>query len=300
MITQQSFAFPTDCVPLLAFVQPASSWQRHIVDLPYRLAAPAAQIPANTSIWRRDNGEIAGFAIIQRQFWTVDYGTADEDATIFGMITAWVDERMRVIAPAEHDAYPTGIRNFFGCYADDAVRSQWLLAADYALYPQWTQTHRWQSLTSAPESRALPIGLNLRTFDASIDCEAAAGLQRIAFDSTNMTAGWRARLPRVPNYVPDLDLVVTNAVGEMVAFCLGWQMGDQGQIEPIAVHPAYQRQGIGRALLQTCLRRMWERGVRIAHIEHDATEGAAAELYMSTGFAHPRLIHTYMRLWVGA
>jgi ribosomal protein S18 acetylase RimI-like enzyme len=283
---------------LLAFVGQDPHWHRHVVDLGYRLCSPSAQMPDNSCVWSAADGDVVGFAIIQREFWTIDYGVMKSaHPRMFGEILAWADQRMEAIAGEEREKYPDGLMSFFDCFEDDQVHPAQLELAGYQKFASWTQVHRRQALESDLPLPALPDDLVLRPVAGAAEPGGCAALQRLAFDSANMTTEWRLRIQGMPNYVPDLDLVIARPGGELVAFCLGWQMGDQGQIEPLGVHPDLQGRGLGRAILRACLRRMRQRGIRTVHIEHNGEDDPAAQLYIAEGFGHPRKVGKYMRRW---
>jgi mycothiol synthase len=283
---------------LLAFVNQDPKRHRHIVDLAYRLCSTSAQIPENTCVWSVPSGDVMGFAIIQREFWTIDYGTRREaDADVVADILNWANERMEKIANQEQSEFPDGIMNFIDCFEDDHFHQSQLEAAGYRLFPSWYQVHRWQRLDEDLAAPVLPSGFELRPLAGESEAAACAALQRTAFDSTNITTDWRLRTLHSPGYTPDLDLVVALPTGELVAFCLGWQVGARGQIEPLGVHPDYQRRGLGRALLRYCLQQMRRHGIEVAHIEHNGEPDPAGALYRAEGFGDPRRVTKYMRRW---
>lgn len=73
--------------------------------------------------------------------------------------------------------------------------------------------------------------------------------------------------------------------GEIVAgFMCFWLVADEIQILNVAVHEAYRRQGIGRALMLDCLHFGVERKARKAVLEVRASNLAAQRLYASLGF----------------
>lgn len=296
---------PLHCAPatsiepsrLLAFVSQEPLRHRHVIDLGYRLGSPSSQKPENSCVWSLANGDIAGFAIIQREFWTIDYGVGSAYPELCAEILAWANQRMEVIAAEERDTYPDGLMNFIDCFEGDQEHQSQLETAGYRQFASWSQVHRWRLLDSDLPSPVLPAGLVLRPVMGVNDVAACAALHRLAFDSTNMTTDWRLRIQKMPNYVPDLDLVLVLSSGELVAFCLGWQLGDQGQIEPLGVHPDAQRHGLGRAMLRYCLQLMKQRGITTVHIEHNGTDEPAAQLYIAEGFGHPRKVDKYMRRW---
>ena len=73
--------------------------------------------------------------------------------------------------------------------------------------------------------------------------------------------------------------------GEVVAgFMCFWLVADEIQILNVAVHEAYRRQGIGRALMLDCLHFGVGRKARKAVLEVRASNLAAQRLYSSLGF----------------
>ncbi len=73
--------------------------------------------------------------------------------------------------------------------------------------------------------------------------------------------------------------------GEMVAgYLCFWLVADEVQILNIAVHRAYRRQGIGRALLVHCLHCGSGKKTRKAVLEVRSSNVVAQHLYRSLGF----------------
>lgn len=73
--------------------------------------------------------------------------------------------------------------------------------------------------------------------------------------------------------------------GEVVAgFICFWLVADEIQILNVAVHEAYRRQGIGRALMLDCLHFGAARKARRAVLEVRASNLAAQRLYVGLGF----------------
>ncbi|MEW5988354.1 MAG: N-acetyltransferase, partial [Chloroflexota bacterium] len=68
-----------------------------------------------------------------------------------------------------------------------------------------------------------------------------------------------------------------------------------GEIEPLGVRPAYQRQGYGRALLLAGLRQLAKRGAERAQLGVWVENTAAIHLYQSVGFQRLQTI-TYLAL----
>jgi ribosomal protein S18 acetylase RimI-like enzyme len=81
--------------------------------------------------------------------------------------------------------------------------------------------------------------------------------------------------------------------GVIAAYVNGWidplnRIGDFG---PLGALPAYRRQGLTRAVLQECLRRMQRRGMERVSVSTGVSNTPAIRLYESVGF---RIVNKYL------
>jgi mycothiol synthase len=91
-----------------------------------------------------------------------------------------------------------------------------------------------------------------------------------------------------PWFNPD-DLLMLELHGSLAGFC--WLKVDErpgeglvGEIYVVGTAPEQRGLGLGRYLLTSGLQRLRERGVRIAAIYVDESNGAAVSLYQAAGF----------------
>jgi ribosomal protein S18 acetylase RimI-like enzyme len=160
---------------------------------------------------------------------------------------------------------------------------------------------RRMSLTfNAPiEPPSLPPGFTLRPLKGQSEVIDYTAVHRAAFGTQNMTAEWRGRTVEHPYYQPDLDLVITNQEGRLVAFCIGWVAeingGKIAQIEPLGVLPEFQGLGLGRAVLLEKLRRMRASGANKVLIDAESYNPASQHLYESVGFRDIYPTYKYFR-----
>jgi mycothiol synthase len=107
-----------------------------------------------------------------------------------------------------------------------------------------------------------------------------------------MTAQWRERIIGTHLYQPDLDLVAVAPDGTLAGFCVGWHEPTCGvaQLEPVGVHPRYQRRGLSRALLTEMLHRLKGRGATVAIAETDPGRTAGRAAYDAVGFKQTHTI----------
>lgn len=72
--------------------------------------------------------------------------------------------------------------------------------------------------------------------------------------------------------------------GQMAAFAVTQVVLDEATLFNIAVHPDFQRQGLGRTLLQALITELGERGVMTLWLEVRASNAKAIALYRSFDF----------------
>lgn len=88
-------------------------------------------------------------------------------------------------------------------------------------------------------------------------------------------------------YRPDLDLSVRTTNGEVAAYGLCWldPANRVGLFEPVRTEDAFQRRGIGRAMMVEGIRRLMGNGATLIKVSSLASNDAAKGLYRGVGFA---------------
>lgn len=81
--------------------------------------------------------------------------------------------------------------------------------------------------------------------------------------------------------------------GEMAAFAVTQVVLDEATLFNIAVSPSYQRQGLGRALLEHIIRELESRAITTLWLEVRASNQAAIGLYESLGFSEVTVRRNY-------
>jgi ribosomal protein S18 acetylase RimI-like enzyme len=95
-----------------------------------------------------------------------------------------------------------------------------------------------------------------------------------------------ASFMRLPGYDHQLDVVAIAPDGVIAAYVNGWidpvnRIGDLG---PVGARPGYRRQGLTRAVLLECLRRMQNMGMNRVSVSTGVSNEPALKLYESIGF----------------
>lgn len=71
---------------------------------------------------------------------------------------------------------------------------------------------------------------------------------------------------------------------KVVGYIIYWKVGDEVQVNNIAVHPDYRRRGLGEALLRYVIKRAKDQGVNFISLEVRRSNLAAQSLYRKLGF----------------
>jgi ribosomal protein S18 acetylase RimI-like enzyme len=143
-----------------------------------------------------------------------------------------------------------------------------------------------RSLSSLPDAWT-PEGWQVRGLrEPDIDGRAITQREAFAPGSRTTPDTWRYLIAQAPGYDPDLDSVAVSPDGTVGSAALAWldTENNVGEFEPVATHPAFQRLGLGAAVLRRGMWRMRERGMETAIVQTNATNAAAIALYRSVGF----------------
>lgn len=129
-------------------------------------------------------------------------------------------------------------------------------------------------LAEAPESpaRTRPIG--------PYDLSRLIDLDEAVFQAPyQLASGELIELMVTSGY-----FMVAELNGSLVGYVCADVLGDEGQIIRLAVHPAVQRQGIGRKLLDDALAHVNDNGARYAIVNTQESNLASLKLYEGFGF----------------
>ena len=78
---------------------------------------------------------------------------------------------------------------------------------------------------------------------------------------------------------------VVEADGRVAGYLLAVRAADQAEVLSVAVDPDWRQRGLGRALLEACLRSLGAEGVRRLTLEVRSGNSAARALYAGCGLA---------------
>jgi ribosomal protein S18 acetylase RimI-like enzyme len=99
--------------------------------------------------------------------------------------------------------------------------------------------------------------------------------------------------------VGENNLVVRSPDGRGAAACVIWldPINKVGMFEPVGTHPAFQKMGLGKAVMREGLRRMKAAGMTNASVGTGADNVAAIALYRSLGFGNSVMSAFLVKSW---
>ena len=226
---------------------------------------------ANAHYWQTDTGQVVALFISEygrNDFFIVlhpDFQHLFTRALHWGM-AHWANGKEKIST----DVYTFGrqkIRQLqaAGFYEDGHIENVWTY-----------------QMAGYDFSYQLKLGFTLQTLTDFGNLESRVKLVQNAFDNPGFNERRLRSLLGSPGYRPDLDLVIVNATGESVAYCMGWVEETSpkvGYIEPMGVHSNYRRHGFASILAKETFKRLHSLGVERVWIASNAEPHIANYLY---------------------
>jgi predicted N-acetyltransferase YhbS len=153
-----------------------------------------------------------------------------------------------------------------------------------------------RKLDALPEQFPLPQGWSRAAVDTDQRIDSRVECHRAAFAPSLLTAEKYHRVRRTWPYCAELDRVVLDDRGAVVAACTAWldETNGEGLFEPVATRPAEQRRGFGRAVCIDALHALRAAGARSAQVLCEA-DSAACATYAAVGFEPRGRLLSYSR-----
>jgi ribosomal protein S18 acetylase RimI-like enzyme len=132
------------------------------------------------------------------------------------------------------------------------------------------------------------------------DLEARVDVHRDAWSVWGPSAATvenYSRLRSASVYDPELDVVLEDASGRFLSYCIGWLdiANGFGHFEPVGCRPDFTRRGYARAVTLEGMRRMRAREMHTALVSTAGVNARARVLYPSCGFVEVDRAHHYTK-----
>jgi ribosomal protein S18 acetylase RimI-like enzyme len=282
-VKSRTYSTPQDLRLMIDLLNIARSIQQ-VADYPSNVnlheLLQSTEIQANTRLWF--NGEqLAAFALVD-EYNNLLFDCLPDQLELLG------DEFIEWGLNRLNDQAKTLDAN---CRDSDPVRVAFLKKHDFVRTPTETISMR-RDLDEPIPNPVLPAGFVIRAVKGEEEAEALAELHRLAFGTEYATTEVRLTWMRVPDYDPSLDLVAIAPNGNFAAYCMCSINREQnqitgeldGQTDPVATHPHYQKMGLAQALLLTGLSLLKERGMQTASLGTSSDNIAMQKTAQAVGF----------------
>jgi ribosomal protein S18 acetylase RimI-like enzyme len=300
---QRQLNLPHDLPPALKLADVSALSIPHVADWPYRFSSWALDHLQNTQVWMDAFSQPLGWAVLQTPFWAIDCVVRpDAPPRLYQEMLGWAQARA-----AEMNAQGEGRPIWFVSISAACLDQRRDLTAlgfedvSEASENPWSKVLFELAGDGAHLPAQLPEGLRVRSLDISSEIQAYVAMHREVFQSESMTPGWRSKVTHMPDYINELDLVISSDNGGLYGFCVAWLRqlvtGETvGQIEPLGVRESHRGQKFSQALLAEAIRRLRNLGASRVYVETDKQRAAAMEAYRSMGFrvAHDVLVYRYV------
>jgi mycothiol synthase len=238
-----------------------------------------------TALWEDAHGQLVAYAVIAQPGSSLAFQVHPEaqGQGIEAAILDWGLAQMQLIAQARGTPCDLWCR----CHAVEHERRSVLEAASFR--PLFEADLRLVHPLAAPlPPVSLPEGFSLKRGVTPQEFDAYQELHQAAFDGISINMDEHES----STYQGELDLIAVGPTGHFGAFCQGElkrvadSQGERlvGEVGVIGTRPELRGQGLGRALLLTCLGLLQEGGATSAFLETSASHVSAQRLFTSVGF----------------
>ena len=245
-------------------------------------------------LWHDNQGKLVAYAILgEDPSFDCQVLPEVEWSGIEAEAMAWAETRISELRKRDPQKWSGGLVS--GARQDDAKRIAFLEQHGFRR-GEYAEVNMLRSLDEPIPESTLPTGCQVRAVSDAGEISNRAAAQREVWHPWtvgNVSDDDYARFMRLPGYHRDLDVVAVAPDGVIAAYVNGWidpvnRIGDFG---PVGARLAYRRQGLTRAVLLECLRRMQARGMDRVCISTGVSNTPALRLYESIGF---KIVNKYL------
>lgn len=116
----------------------------------------------------------------------------------------------------------------------------------------------------------------------------------VAIDGASFTQPWtRASFEKALADEGRSVVLVVEGAGTVLAYGVAWNIGEEGEIDTVAVDVEVRGQGLGKAMVQALVDRLAARGTRAIFLEVRPSNTGARQLYQRLKFTEVGLRPNY-------
>jgi ribosomal protein S18 acetylase RimI-like enzyme len=194
--------------------------------------------------------------------------TTTDDSELFDAVLAWLlknrDGQPSVFYPSDEATWIHDVLTARGFEKGDVEEVAW-----------------GYDLTQLGELPPPPAAFVIDHVSAESDYPEIARCLEGAFGGEGNRIAMLRSLAGNPRYQPELNVVARSADGRIASYCRGTVDADSGvgSIDPVATHPDFQGNGLGRAIVLACFGAQARLGGRESYIVSGPEGSAGSRLY---------------------
>lgn len=221
----------------------------------------------NGTVIRRNN-EIAALVIAESGGNDHCILTATDDSELFDGVLSWLlearDGQSTILYPSDEATWIHDILTVHGFARGDVEEVAWAY-----------------DLTALGEPAPPPPPFSIDHVSSEADYPEVARCLKGAFGGEGDRVAILRSLAGNPEYVPELNVIARGADGRIASYCRGTVDAGSGvaSIDPVATHPDFQGNGLGRAIVLACFAAQARLGGRQSYIVSGPDGSAGSRLY---------------------
>ena len=221
----------------------------------------------NGTVVRRDN-EIVALVIAERGAEDHCILTLTDDSELFDRVLAWLlrkrDGRSTIFYPSDEAAWIHDVLIAHGFGKGEVEEVAW-----------------GYDLTQLGELPPPPASFVIDHVSSESDYPEVARCLEGAFGGEGDRIAVLRSLASNPEYRPELNVVARSTDGRIASYCRGTVDVDSGvgSIDPVATHPDFQGNGLGRAIVLACFAAQARLGGSESYIVSGPEGSAGSRLY---------------------
>jgi len=259
------------------------------------MMAPELDRSANIRLWF-DGADLVAYAWFESPMnveFNIMPGLALYDS-VGDEILEWTENRRRLTAQSRYETIPKALAmlgyeivSLTMALDSDDQRISLLERNGFRRTDGYDVLYR-RSLKVPVSSPKLDPSLRLR-HATDTDLQARVDVHRDAWSvwgPSKFDVETYRRIRSAPVYDPELDVVLEDASGRFLSYCIGWLdiANGFGHFEPVGCRPDFTGRGYARAVTIEAIRRTQERGMHTALVATASVNERARVLYPSCGF----------------
>jgi mycothiol synthase len=250
-------------------------------------------------LWHAADGKLIGYAILgEDPSFDCQVLPEYEGCGIEADALDWAERGVNELKKA--DVQQWGGKLVSGARQDDVRRIAFLEEHGFRR-GEYAEVNMICTLNGAIPDPIVPAGYQVRSFAGISELTQRAAAQREVWHPWtvgNVSDSDYADFMHLPGYDRQLDVVAVAPDGIIAAYVNGWidpinQVGDFG---PVGALPAYRKQGLTKAVLLECMRRMRAGGMIRVSVSTGVSNEPGLRLYGSVGFTVQNEYHEYVKI----